>query len=284
MVALAVTGSARPAQAQKAPRVGIVVSTHVNLSAEQAEAVAGALAHSLRDQLVVDVIGGVEATRRLPPGGVPESCMVDAACVTDLAGRLSVEQLLFLVVVKIGERVQVDISWVEPGTMQSASRARVELDQLGSAADRFAEVARQLLPEAQVRTTAAADNGLGAIAAEPVATTRTIDRHMTTPAWIAAGVGVTSLGFAVGFTLAARSDYNSLDSGCGQSASCSDDQLDSLDRKALAADLLWGAAAASAVTAGVLWWLSGGEVVTTTGPTVGPGPAGSVGLTLGGAL
>ena len=51
----------------------------------------------------------------------------------------------------------------------------------------------------------------------------------------------------------------------------------------LAADLLWGGAAAAAVGAGVAWGLSPSGHDRSPGPSVGPGP-GTVGLSLGSAF
>ena len=267
-----------------APRVGVVVSAGVNLEPEEAERIAGALGRALRARLVVDVIAGAEASRRLPAGGVPASCVVEPACVADLAGRLSADELLLLALVKVGTRIQLDATWIEPATGRAVPRPAIELEVGEDPAPRLAAAAPDMLPDAAVRPPAP----------PPAEPTRLVEpdrivleprpRRMTAPAWIAAGAGAAALVGAVGFTIAARGDYQDCRSS---EPACSDAALDSLERKALAADLLWGTAAVGGIAAGVLYWMSGGELEPVGGAAalrVGPAAGGGLAVSLEGRL
>lgn len=281
------------AQQQAQPRIGVVVLVHGGLSDAEADGVSDALGRGLRSRLMVDVIAGAEATRRLPPEGVPGSCMIEQACTADIAQRLAVDQVLYLVVNRIGGRFSVDATWVDPASMRTVSRPAVAFDRVEEAEAHFAESAALLLPDAAARPVPVtpvepAQPVSGVVQPEPdpdpdsVFIERTAPRRMTTGAWIAAGAGVALVGGAVTFTLLTRKDYTD----CDDSGSCSDSKLDRLERKALAADLLWGAALGAAITTGALWWLSGGEVerVPASPPIVVGGPDGSFGLTVRGPL
>ena len=273
-VALAAAGAPRLARAEQAgrdqaPRVGVAVSVRVNVEPAEAEAVADALGRALRETLVVDVIAGAEAARRLPPDGLPESCVIEKPCVKDVAQRLAADELLFLVVVKVGSRIQVDPTWVEVRSGRAVPRGAVVIEDPGKAQALFAAAASQLLPSA-ARRTAADQPALDPRPpeGEPVAVVRRRGRRMTAASWITAGVGAAALAGAVGFTLAARSDYKE----CDDSGTCSDGRLDTLERKALAADILWGTAAVAAIATAALYVTSGGEIERV--------PAGSAALRL----
>ncbi|HUS63388.1 MAG TPA: hypothetical protein VMZ28_02555 [Kofleriaceae bacterium] len=289
VAALGAVPAAAHAQQQQ-PRVGVVVLVHTGLSASEADGVSDALGRGLRARLLVDVIAGAEVTRRLPPEAVAGSCMIEKECTADLAQRLAVDQLLYLVVNRIGGRVSVDATWVDPATMRTVPRPQLTFDKIEQAEAAFAEAAPQVLPDAAPRPAAAvtptpeAGGGDTVIHTDPqpVVIEQTTPRHMTRGAWIAAGVGVAAAGGALTFTLLARKDYVD----CDDSGTCSDSKLDRLERKALAADVLWGASVAAAVTAGALWWLSSDVERVETGAPVAieGGPAGSLGLSLRGSL
>lgn len=289
MAALGAVPAAAHAQQQQ-PRVGVVVLVHTGLTASQADGVSDALGRGLRARLLVDVIAGAEVSRRLPPEAVAGSCMIEKECTADLAQRLAVDQLLYLVVNRIGGRVSVDATWVDPASMRTVPRPQQTFDRIEQAEAAFAEAASQILPDAAARPAAPtptpeAGGGDGTVIQpdpQPITIEQTTPRHMTTGAWIAAGVGVAAAGGALTFTLLARKDYTD----CDASDACSDSKLDKLERKALAADVLWGASIAAAITAGALWWMSSDvERVETSAPVaIEGGPAGSLGLSLRGSL
>jgi hypothetical protein len=283
IAAVAIASAAPRARADRLPRLGVAVSTEVNVAPAEAQALSEALGRALHRKLMVDVIAGAEAARRLPDDGVADRCVVDKACIADIAQRLSADQLLFLVVVKVGSRIQVDSTWADPATGRTVSRPAVVIEGGQGAEARFAEAASNLMPDAALRPEPpVASAGPPAPPDGPATITRERPRRMTTPAWIVAGVGGAALAGAVTFTLLTREDYQD----CDARRDCSDSQLAAIDRKALTADVLWGAAAVSAAAAGVLYWMSGGqleEVPAGTSLRLGPGP-GTIGLAVGGRL
>ncbi len=147
------------ALADKAPRVGVVVSVQVNLNKSEVQKISQAMGRALRQRLVVDVVAGPEAMRRLPSEGVSESCVVDENCIKDAAQRLTADELLFLVAVRVGNRIQVDSTWVDPANGRSASRPKVVMVKLDEAETRFADAASLILPDAAVRPTQQASDG-----------------------------------------------------------------------------------------------------------------------------
>src|SRR5207237_1279776 len=72
------------------------------------------LADALASELEVDAIGGLEVRRQLPPDGLPPDCVANPKCTADVAARLGVSQLLFVVMVNSGTggSVQVDPTWL----------------------------------------------------------------------------------------------------------------------------------------------------------------------------
>jgi hypothetical protein len=284
LIAFAAIALAAPgARADRLPRVGVAVATAVNLAPPAAQKISEALGAALHQKLMVDVIAGVEAGRRLPADGIADDCVVDRACIADIAQRLSADQLLFLVIVRVGSRIQVDSTWADPASGRTVSRAAVVIEGGQEAEERFAEAATSLMPDAALRPAPPAEpvkpeGGVGSRPEVPTTISRARPRRMGTGAWIAAGVGGGALVGAVTFTLLTRSEYQD----CDASRDCSDDRLDSIDRKALTADVLWGAAVVSGAAAAVLYWMSGGQVEEVP---IGlrPGP-GAIGLAVGGSM
>jgi len=246
-----IAGATAAARAEAVARVGVVVATRVNVTEGEADALAGALGDALRDRLVTDVVAGAEARRRLPAGGLEEDCVAQTSCVSDVAERLGADEILFLVVVRIGPRVQIDSTWARPSTGQVVSRpAMVIEDGKQSAGQVFGGAARRLLPDAQPRP-------IG----PPIAVERAErGRHLTRGTMIAGAVSLAALAGGIGFALAARNDYDDLDAdGCDQMACPGvDGRVDAMEHKALAADVLFGASAAAAGVAVFLYLGSGG--------------------------
>jgi hypothetical protein len=232
-------------------RVGVVIATRVNVTEAEADALGSALGDALRDQLIVDVVAGAESRRRLPPGGMAEDCVAQPGCVDDVAERLGADELLFLVVVRIGPRVQIDSTWARPETEQVDSRAAMVIEDGKQGAPMvFARAARRLLPEAPVRLVNAPLTGERG----------SRGRRITRGVGIAGAVSLAALAGGIGLALAARSDYDELEAdGCAQAACPGvDDRVDSMENKALAADVLFGASAAAAGVAVILYFASGG--------------------------
>lgn len=253
LVTAALAAGAAPARAEDSLRVGVVVATRVNVTEGEADALAGELGDALRDQLAADVVAGPDARRRLPPAGLEEDCVARAACVDDVGARLEADELLFLVVVRIGPRLQIDSTWARPRTDEVASRAAIVIEDGQQAAGTvFARAARRLLPQVPVR---------GVSAAPPSAPVVTRERRLTRGVAVAGAVSLAALAGGIGLAVAARSDYDDLEAdGCDQMR-CEgvDDRIDSMENKALAADVLFGASAIAAGVAVFLYLGSGGD-------------------------
>jgi hypothetical protein len=239
-LAAGVAAAQEPAVEASDVRVGVVVELTVNVSPDRAEALGAALADALHRELEVDAIGGGDVTRRLPENGVPEECIATKGCVADLAGRLDVNELLFLAVVQVGADIHIDSSWVNVATGEVLSRPRVELLADARAGEVFSAAATRLLPHARKRP-------LAAVVMPPGKPTGP-DRHFTAGVWIAGGLGLAAAGGATLFGLQARSKYNE----CEQ-LECDQAGKDDVGRTALYADIMIGAAIAGTATAVVLY-------------------------------
>ncbi|HEU5056308.1 MAG TPA: hypothetical protein VFU21_07275 [Kofleriaceae bacterium] len=258
LIALVALASDAAGQAKRVSRVGVVVAVHVNRTEEEAQALGDQIGAGLRDALVIDVVAGAQAARRLPPKGVGELCVARPECVKDTAQRLDADQLLFLVVVRLGKRVQVEPTWTDATGSQSASRDTIVLEAGAAPREVFAGAATRLLPEIAVRSqgapptepaqpTGAADppptGGADVVAPAPPPPRRRV--HPGT--WIAGGVAVAALAGGVAFGLAAKSGESDLeDDGCGTEVVCSESRIDSVERKALLADVFYGTAVVAA--------------------------------------
>jgi tetratricopeptide (TPR) repeat protein len=75
--------------------------------------------------------------------------------------------------------------------------------------------------------------------------------------WIAAGAAGALALSALVVGLNAQSKYDELKGTCGATKTCDPDEADSVHTRAVVADVLWGTAAAAAITAGVLFFLEG---------------------------
>lgn len=279
--------AAPSAWAQGSRRVGIVITTEVNITPRDADALTMELAEALRQELAVDVIAGAEARRRLPPGGLPEGCVATAGCREDLGQRLDAAELLLLVMVRIGDRVQIDPTWANVASGQVISRDALVLAAEDSRAAVFVEAAPRLLPHL-VREAAPPPDGPHIIVV-PGAGAADSGRHMTTHGWIAAGVGAAALVGGTIFALSAQSKFQSLDDAGCRTGPCLPADVDTLERHALTADVLLATSMAAGVTTLVLYLRSAGEAPPAGGTaerspvTVGAGPGGLTVL-VGGAF
>ena len=250
--------SAHVARAESPRRVAIIPQLAVNVDDRRVVALTEELAETLHQRLVVDAIGGVDVSRRLPTEGLPDDCLVQKACVDDLGVRLDADELIFVVLVQVGQDIQVDATWIDVATGRSASRPRLVLDAEARAGTVFGEAATRLLPDAEVRSRTVV-----------VSAPRARPRRMTTPAWITAGTGGALLATGVVFGVMARGTYNR----CERDRDCSDDELDTMERHALTADVTVSLAIGAGIATGVLWWLSGGESEPVVGVGAAPGTA-----------
>jgi hypothetical protein len=247
-----------------AERVGVVVAVTVNTRAHEARRLADALGSALLDQLDIDVVAGREAERRLPPGGVPDTCVVDSACQQDVARRLDADQLLLLAVVRVGARVQIDATWVHVATGRTASRPRILIRDGQSTSKVLADAVFELMPDAALRMGSgrrrAGERTAPAASSQPAAELTPPapqPRRFTTGVWIAGGIGAGALLAGGVFGIDAMRRHRDLDArGCADTP-CSISDIDAVDTRARVADVLLGAGVVAGITAAVLYWQSG---------------------------
>jgi len=233
----------RPANAGRV-KVAIVPGTAVNLEITRVDALSQDLADALRTELEVDTIAGLEVRRRLPDAGLPADCVVNQACIADVARRLQAQQLLFVVMIDTGTSgaIQVDTTWVDSVNHTSAARPAIQVPSTGDARSRFAAAATQLLPDAEVR---AKPTGLGRVSAP-------IGRHFELASYLTAGGTAVGLGLGIGFGVRARSRYNECESRA-PAGQCSSSERDSIRKSALIADLGWAVAIGGMIATGILY-------------------------------
>jgi hypothetical protein len=244
--------SATPAFAQEPTpmRVAVVPGVAVNLDAARVDALSQDMADALSTELVVDAIGGLEVRRKLPADGLPPDCVASPTCITDVAKRLNVEQLLFVVMVDTGGSgaVQIDTTWVDVATSKSASRPAIDIALLAEAKARFAASARVLLPDAAVRAKPKAGGGIEG------KMTDAVPRHFTTASYITAGVAIAGLGLGIGFGVRTKGLYDDCDQ---PTAPCNSSDEDKIRTSALIADIGYLAAVGGAVATVILYATSG---------------------------
>jgi hypothetical protein len=250
-------------------RVAVIPSVEVNVDAARAEALTGTLADAIRERLDIDAIGGSDVMRRLPASGLPEDCVADPKCIADLGARLEADQLLFMVIVQVGDTIQLDSTWAEVASGKTIARPMIKLDADARAGKAFTAAAQKLLPDTPLRATSTNTVVIREHGGEPATTPRT----MTTTTWITGGVAVVGLGVGIGLGLSTRSDFNRCDNF---EHACTDDEISSIHSRALLADLTGGLGLAAGIATAVLYWRSGGETIAVT-----PTPGGAA-VTLGG--
>ena len=262
-LAILFTGIALPriASAERV-KVAVVPGIAVNLDAARVDALSQDLAEALRDELDIDAIGGLEVRRQLPAAGLPPDCVATQACVSDVARRLGAQQLLFVVMIDTGTggAIQIDSTWVDPAAKKTASRPAIDIAAVTEARSRFAAAARELLPDAPVRPKPAP--GLGRMS-DPV------PRHLTTPAYVTAGVTAVGLGVGISFGLVARSKYRDCKALLDGNSDCSTDRRESIRTVALVADAGWVMAVGGTIASVILYATSGEASHVIVEPTPG---------------
>ena len=122
---------ANPARADsKKLRVAIVPGIAVNLDASRVDALSQDLAEALNAELDIEAVGGLEVRRQLQADGLPADCVTTPSCTTQVAKATGATQLLFVVMVDTGAggSIQIDATWIEPGSGHAASRPAIDLD------------------------------------------------------------------------------------------------------------------------------------------------------------
>jgi len=234
---------------------------------------------AVRDQFGVDVIAGEETERRLPEAGLPDECVASAECRTDIARRLDADELLLLVIIKLGDDIQIDSTWAHAASGDTASRPRVTIAAHNDQAVVLAEAAPTLLPH--MKQDKAPDPVREFIVVPPAADGR-YQRTMPLASWIGAGVAGAALAGGTVFALSARKRFHSLDDDGCRDKPCNPDRVDVLRKRALTADILFGVAGAAAITSVILYFAQPkGRSQPERSLEIRPGP-GAVGLSVGG--
>lgn len=273
-LALALVALGGPARAETPVRVGVVVETAVNLSVDAQVDLSQRLGEALSQRLHVDVTAGREVARRLGGESLDPECYRNRACQKRVASLLQVEQLLVLVAVRLGTRLQVEPTWIDVATGRSVVRDAVVADSVKEDLSLvLAQAAPRLLPDAARRVPAPQLKATPTTlppTVQVVTATVSAAPGLPTASWIAFGVAGAAVVVGAAVGLSASSDHGDLESqGCA-SMPCDLGRINAVDDKALAADLLFGTAGAAAVTGLVLWWLQ-----DDTAPAVTTGPSAS---------
>ncbi len=257
--AVASVAAASSAEAQDVERVGIVVSLTVNVSRDDANQISDDLADALEKELYVDVISGAETERRLPTGGLDEECIAKPACLKDLGARLEAQQLLMLVVLKVGEALQIDTTWVDANSNKTIPRDAIRLEGGTERELVFRRAAPGLLPGVARRPPELVEGPpKGEDGDTTVEVVATPERDLT-PVFAAGGVGAALLIGGVVAGVSASADQSALEDDMCDRMVCDPSRVDAMETKALVADLLYTGALVSAGVAVVLFVLTGDE-------------------------
>jgi hypothetical protein len=243
-------------------KVAVVPSISVNLDATRVDVLAQDLAEALRTELEVEAIGGLDVRRLLPADGLPADCVANQACITDVARRLGVQQMLFVVMIDTGAggAIQVDSTWVDAVAHQSAPRPAIDIATIGGAKARFSAAAAQLLPDARVRPKPKAS--LGRMSAE-------VPRHFTMPSYVTSGATVVGLGVGLSLGLVARGKYSDCETQANHGTACTQSRKDAIRNTALIADAGWLIAIGGTIATAVLYATSREAPHVVVEPTPG---------------
>jgi hypothetical protein len=231
-------------------KVAVVPSISVNLDAARVDSLSQDLAEALHTELEVEAIGGLDVRRLLPPQGLPADCVANQACITDVARRLGVQQMLFVVMIDTGAggAIQVDSTWVDAVAHQSAPRPAIDIATIGGAKARFLSAAAQLLPDARVRPKPKASIGRMSLA---------VPRHFAMPSYLTAGATVVGLGVGLSLGLVARGKYRDCEAQAAHGMPCPTSRKDAIRNTALIADAGWLLALGGTIATTVLYATSG---------------------------
>ena len=222
-----------PARAQDKPTVGIAVGVKVNVTDIEARLISDELGKALREKFEIDVIAGEDAEKRLPEGGLPETCIAETECLRSTAEALGVKTLLVLVAVRVGDSVQVDATLFDVETGNSSTRPPVRMTARERQwRDAFAASATDMLPGAPPRPESATPPPQ--VEPDPVqpdppppgpaVKTRSSGpgflARRTTLSWVLGGLTVAAVGVGTGFGLRALSLDNREPSRCPKDDQC----------------------------------------------------------------
>lgn len=256
---LAVAPGAPVAAENAAPaRVGVVVTARVNLDGDSAQRLARDLGAAIRTGLEVDAVVAGEVD-----GPTPD-CAASAGCLRELGDELEADELLLLVLTRVGDRIEVETTWARPSSGEVEGRGSMQLTATEQTwNESLSASAPVLLPHIGRRAVPAAPP---AIETEDLRRTSRVamvvdanrdsrrdeggpTRELGPGFWTTASVSAVSLTGATTLALRARSDYRELeDDGCAE-RQCESDRVDRLQRRSTAADVLFGVGLVSGAAA-----------------------------------
>jgi len=246
------------------PSVAVIFTAEVNLAPAEADELGDGLARAIERVYLARAVPTSQVRRIVP--NIDPACTSNPDCGRAIGTRLGARFLLFISAVKLGGQVSLDPVWVCSGCGAFALRSRVVLSAHPSAVDLDRAVA-DIVP-------------LGELQSRPPART---ERHMTTVTWVATGAAAALLATSAGFGIWSLSRAND----CEDLPGCSPEEEQAVatdvDNRNLIADIFLGASVASAITAGILYYMSGSEQDGDIQVGLAAGQ-GSVGLTFGGAF
>ncbi|MEQ8272423.1 MAG: hypothetical protein RMA76_22295 [Deltaproteobacteria bacterium] len=258
LIAAGLVSALAGTEALAVERVGIVVSLTVNVTRDDANALADELAASLEKELKVDVISGEETERRLPTGGLDEECIAKAECLKDLSARLEARQLLMLVLLQVGDALQIDTTWVDAEANRTLPRDAIRLESGAAREPVFRRAAPGLLPGVERRPPEQiADAEVKGEAGDTTVQVVATPEPNLAPVFAAGGVGAALLIGGIVAGVSAASDESSLEDDMCDRRACDASRVDAMETKALVADLLYAGALVSAGVAVVLYVLTG---------------------------
>lgn len=269
-VCLHVCADQRSAHAQEsAPtgadeaRVGVVVANAINLSRARANELSKRLGEVLRGALLVEVVtdSGTAQSDNL------DACWQRRRCVRRVGKAMNVQELLFLSMVRIGQRTNIDVIWADVKSGRSRQRSTFTLSEEQPYLEEWARRAPELLPDARPRPAKKTDVQDVSSAGQPddrdpvkAPALAPVDRgrHMTTGVWIAGGIGAAALIAGASLGVAAVSQDGELRGrGCVARYVC--EEVSALQFKVNMADAMFATAAVAGALAFVLYYRSGRE-------------------------
>lgn len=295
LACLLYAGTARAQKTNEPLRVGVVVVASINVDQTTALDISDELGAALEQARHIDAVAGGEATARLSKEilkDLGDDCVVNKSCIRAVGAALGVQELLFLVVVRVANQVQVNTTWADVASAATNTRERISLsrsavaersDEMRSA---FTAAVTLLVPNAKpkpVEQPANTDpvenpgtgvnpplNGQGGTTpggdAPGAGSTTGSDsggRRIPMGTWIAGGVSVAALAGGIGFGVAALGVKRDLDDdlddngdNCKETKSCDPDKVDRLQSRTRAADVLFAVSGVAALTAGVIYYLA----------------------------
>ena len=259
--------------------VVLVVHPVVNVPDGESKAIATELAASMGRRYEARVFA---AERSRLPQSLADDCVSDMRCAGELADRLSADQVVFLVMVKVGTKIQVDATWVDPQAGRTVPRDTFELDANGDGRTRvIAEVAPSMIPRGEIPVAGASStkpNSKPEPALPPPSASARAEATappselsgVAIAAWVASGTSVLALGTGLALVLSGIGEYDDLlQSTCltGTPSARCQEQLDRFGTRSTVANVLLISAGLAAGTAIGLFAADADATITAAIPS-----------------